>query len=585
MKSSGTSDVDDRPVNIHGFSEQAGSRETPRIFFAILLASPVLIFLLNRDWTFQGFGDYDAFLYFGHFIHFPHYQKLLPSYAGERLPWVLPGYALVHLFTPVYGTLALHFLAYYVSVFSLYTIVRSFSGPDAAFLTALTLGFHPYFLAANGTDYVPGGCIAYCLLTFALLVRSAFATGQRRWVYLFAAGLSWAAVIYTYLFWVVFTPACFAMFHAAEESHGADQKNRTARWRGMALSAGVFTAGALTLTLGLMTFHYLIFGAGGLAFQRLSIDTVRFLSQMRENSWASKSFSVTYADWLVFPGMVAVLSLWLLIPGARRWLGLRAGTHTLLLMYLYFAVVMVVMTIRMTRLLEFDYFASFLLPGAFIVLGVSLFDFPIPSTKPWIWLVVAIMCAISIAPLAKPGLYVKPPVLGAVAPGLLLGGAVAVRLLRPKSLAALAVAILGLSSASFCLEPAVGGIAWRAPGDWMSATRRVAEAVRIIESRLPRDKYPAFWYKEAPPNGLEYQAIMCAFTAHGTSMWNFPEIDAGRAYAPGQVLMLLNNAPGVFDLAAGAMERRGMPLSFLWEQAVTSAGVAYWITATEVRRP
>src|SRR5580704_17855047 len=161
MKSSGTSDVDDRPVNIHGFSEQAGSRETPRIFFAILLASPVLIFLLNRNWTFQGFGDYDAFYYFGHFIHFPHYQKLSPTYAGERLPWILPGYALVHLLGPIAGELALHFQIWYTSVFSLYQIVTTFSTEQTGFLTAFALGIHPYFLASAGMDYITGPCIAY----------------------------------------------------------------------------------------------------------------------------------------------------------------------------------------------------------------------------------------------------------------------------------------------------------------------------------------------------------------------------------------------------------------------------------------
>jgi hypothetical protein len=75
------------------------------MYLAVLWTMPFWLFLLNRNWTFQGFGDYDAFYYFGHFIHFPHYQKLQPTYAGERLPWLLPGYALVHLFGAAYGTL------------------------------------------------------------------------------------------------------------------------------------------------------------------------------------------------------------------------------------------------------------------------------------------------------------------------------------------------------------------------------------------------------------------------------------------------------------------------------------------------
>src|SRR5579871_5591009 len=67
-----------------------------RVYLAVLIAAPLLIFLLNRNWPFEGFGDYDSFYYFGFFIHYPHYQILRSGYPGERLPWILPGYALVH---------------------------------------------------------------------------------------------------------------------------------------------------------------------------------------------------------------------------------------------------------------------------------------------------------------------------------------------------------------------------------------------------------------------------------------------------------------------------------------------------------
>ena len=68
-------------------------------------------------------------------------------------------------------------------------------------------------------------------------------------------------------------------------------------------------------------------------------------------------------------------------------------------------------------------------------------------------------------------------------------------------------------------------------------------------------------------------------------MLNFPEVDPGRRYAPGQVLVLLTNSRVAVEPASGMMARYGMPLSFLWEQQIESAGVGYWITATEVRQP
>src|SRR5579862_98982 len=537
------------------------------IHFAVLLASPALIFLLNRNWPFQGFGDYDSFFYFGHFIHFPHYQKLAPTYAGERLAWILPGYVLVHLLTPVYGTLALHFLAYYTSTFSLYSIVKVFSGPLAALLAALALSFHPYFLAANGFDYVMGGCLAYCFLTFAFLVRSASVNSSARWAILFAAGLSWAAAVFSYPLWAVFTPACFAVYWAAEQAHDGTS------WGTRLKSVLVFAAGGLSLILAFLLLHRWIYGAGAFPFEGITLGILFSASKMRQNPLATSSFSVTYADWLVFPGFTALLSLALLLPGSRRWLGMRSGTGLLIAMYVYFAAIMTAMEPR-SAILQFDYFASFLIPGTFIALGVSFFDFPAASIRPWFWMVVAAGCMISIAPLVKPGLYVKPPILGAIAPGVFLGGALAIRCLRPKSLVAMSVAMLGLGASSFCLAPAVGGIAWRGPRDWMNATRRVAAVVKTVEDRLPRDKYPVFWFKDAPPHGLEFEAIMCSFLSHMGSMLNFPDVDPGRRYAPGQVVVLLT------DERAGTTS---LPFSVLWEERIEIAGVAYWITATEVR--
>jgi hypothetical protein len=535
------------------------------IHIAVLLASPVLIFLLNRNWPFQGFGDYDSFFYFGHFIHFPHYQKLQPTYAGERLTWILPGYALVRLLTPVYGTLALHFLAYYAATFSLYSIVKAFSGPQAALLAALALSFHPYFIAANGIDYVMGGCIAYCFLTFAFLVRSASMGSPGRWMLLFLAGLSWAGAVFCYPLWAVFTPACFAVYGAAEQANG--RTSGGARLKSIA----TFAAGGASLILALLLLHRWIYGAGAFPFEGITLGILLSASKMRENPLATKSFSVTYADWLVFPGLTALLSLALLASKSRGWLGMRTGTGLLVAMYLYFAAVMTAMEPR-SAILQFDYFASFLIPGAFIVLGVSFFDFPVVSTKAWLW--VAVACMISIAPLAKPGLYVKPPILGAVAPGLLLGAALAIRLFRPKSLLAMGLAVLGLGASSFFLAPAVGGIAWRGPGDWMNATRRVAAVVETIEARLPRDKYPVFWFKDSPPHGLEFEAIMCAFLSHVDSMRNFPEVDAGRRFAPGQVVVLLTD-----ERPASTV----LPLSLLWDYRIEIEGVSYWVTAMEGR--
>ncbi len=196
-------------------------------------------------------------------------------------------------------------------------------------------------------DYISGPCIAYALLTFALLLRP-----QPIWILL--AGITWAAAVFTYPMWLSFTPACVFIYLAAPQTVDADPR-RPPR----------VAAGALTLTAALAVVHHQIFG-DGFNFLKVTIGMSRTLAAMRESPWANKNFSVTYADWLVFPGVAAALAVWLLITG-------RTVDRLLSLSYLYVVVVMSILTILPGRILEFDYIANFLVPGSFIVLGVGFF--------------------------------------------------------------------------------------------------------------------------------------------------------------------------------------------------------------------
>jgi hypothetical protein len=71
-----------------------------------LLLLPWVLLAINPNWPFKSLGSMDPWYYFGGPIHFPHYQRLNPSYAGERLMWILPGFVLADILSPVYGVLA-----------------------------------------------------------------------------------------------------------------------------------------------------------------------------------------------------------------------------------------------------------------------------------------------------------------------------------------------------------------------------------------------------------------------------------------------------------------------------------------------
>src|SRR5689334_20458186 len=75
--------------------------------YLVLFLLPWLIFLINPNWLFQGFGRTEPWHYFGMSIHYPQFQPFV-QLAGERPLWVLPARLLVALFSPAYGWVALH---------------------------------------------------------------------------------------------------------------------------------------------------------------------------------------------------------------------------------------------------------------------------------------------------------------------------------------------------------------------------------------------------------------------------------------------------------------------------------------------
>ncbi len=93
------------------------------------------------------------------------------------------------------------------------------------------------------------------------------------------------------------------------------------------------------------------------------------------------------------------------------------------------------------------------------------------------------------------------------------------------------LAALLLAAANFGLAQVGVNCVARQPRPDVRRASCVGNAVKIIESRLPYNQYPAFWFQESAPDTLEYQAVMCAFLSHGISMQNFPVMD--HTYTPG----------------------------------------------------
>lgn len=134
------------------------------IDITILLLTPAFLCLVVRDWIFTPIGTIDPYMYLGYFRNFEHYFTFFGNaYYGTRLPFIIPGYICYKIFPPLMANYVLHLGFYYLALFSLYFILRITVNRRIALLSAVFMGFYPYFLSAVGGDYVDGAGIAYFL--------------------------------------------------------------------------------------------------------------------------------------------------------------------------------------------------------------------------------------------------------------------------------------------------------------------------------------------------------------------------------------------------------------------------------------
>jgi hypothetical protein len=549
----------------------------------VLTLLPCGLFLLNPNWPFQSLGHMDAWYYFGEFIHFPHYQRLMAGYPGERLMWILPGFLLAHVLSPVYGLIVLHFVFFGVALGSLYYVVNHFTDSRTALLASCLLGCHPLFIGANGWSYLDGACIGYFLLAFAFMVKAV--SSRSPWLYLLFAGVWWASLVYTYILWLALTPCCVYFYYKISPSDRRDSLVRALRH--LFYFVTFFSAGAIMLTFCLQAIHIFLYGEGHGFFFYNNVATAFYHLSLEKSPWSSGNFQwIPTASWIVFPILTFVLSIGLILQHWRGATKLGAPAMASVVTYLYCFSLLVIMTLRPNHLLEFDYFASMLIPPAFLVLGLAVMKVPEGWQGMRFYALLAFCCGVCLAPLWKANLYQLGLIHGlafAYTMGLV---AIALRLMVPKRNFSWAVFLCLLAIASFPLVPNYPGLAWRAEYNGFASTQRIASSIKLIESRLPADAYPAFWINNI--NGRftsEYRAIMCGFQSHGLSMYEYPHLDKDRIYKPGTFLILITEDQEVFQNANDTMSHAGMPLSFYGQDRIAAStdGISYWITYAKVQ--
>ena len=494
--------------------------------------------------------------------------------------WILPGAILARVLSPVYGLLVLHLLFYWISIFSMYFLVKAFADGRTAMLTACLLGCHPFFIGANGWAYVDSASMAYFLVTLAFIVKARSSRSPRTWLLL--AGASWASLVFTYILWLSVTP-CFVIFYYVAGCKEPIISLKALRER-LVPFLTFFLLGGASLTGCLQLIHIAIYGSGKGFFFHDNIATAFFIIARNNQPNSSGTFQwIWSAGWLVFPALAFLASDGLLIQNRRRVITLTSPARASIYVYLYVLAVTVIMTVWPVRLLEFDYFASILIAPLFLAMGITIFRVPESWSDGWFYSLLAACCAVCVLPLSRPNLYLVAHIHGLAFTYIIGTLMMAVCILFPGRRFSWVVLMCVFPIVSFALIPVQPGAAWEMEYDGIGSTKRVASAIAAIDRRLPVHEYPAFWIDNYDSRYTgEYRAIMCTTLSHVFSMKRYPEVDEDRTYRAGTFLILITENKDVFDTANEKMTNAGMPLSLYAQDLISGSGASYWLTYVRI---
>jgi hypothetical protein len=412
--------------------------------------------------------------------------------------------------------------------------------------------------------------MALLLLSLALAIGTPSAP-HRRDIRVFLSGVAWFALVYTYVAWLMFLPAyCYVLVRSATTG-------RSLRRTAVRIGFLVVCGGLLTTSLVWGAYRFL--GGKGFFLDQTMMTAVG-VSRLRHNPWLEPNWYLSPA-WLVFPALAACLALLCAAAMAFRRLRLSKPAAAIIWFYLYCGAAMVVMTFRESRLLAFEWHASILMPAVFLTLGIALFRVP-ETTRPSLFYgVTALGALVCLTPLHGLNDYLRAFHWGFVIPMLLLLLAVGCWMrLRPPNPVSWAAAVVLSSMLCFGLTPA-NSPALFIPYRGRDIDERVTRAMQVILTRVPQDRYPAFWLNDHDVHMMyEYRAIMCAFLSHLLSMQQFGDID--KHYASGERIVLLTQLRDVTAAASYLLARAGMPVALVSQDPIDYGGVSYWITQFEV---
>ena len=256
---------------------------------------------------FDGPGWIDAFGMLGRFWHYADQNPLLEEYQRSRLPWILPGFVLHHLFDVVTASYILHTTVLLASSVGVYLVLRdTLHDRPVAAVTAAAWSCHTWIHGNGGWNYHVGAAAPYYLWGLWMLVRST--ASERRSLWLLGSGALLVCAVHTHIVFAGFLPIAALVYIPALKDSGRD------RWREGAVVAGYATAGAAGATLILGAIDAAT-GGTWLFFLPQIEYTLRFAGNGNRWLLAPATWMPT-ATYLVIPCLALIAALpWL----ARVW--------------------------------------------------------------------------------------------------------------------------------------------------------------------------------------------------------------------------------------------------------------------------
>jgi hypothetical protein len=537
-------------------------RLLPYVIAVILL--PLLVLWHQDNALFAPPRPTDPWFYLGFFRNLVNFKRdLFPGiYYGSRLAWLLPGYIVHSLFSPLAANLILHLGVHSIATLSFFSILQMTAGRRSAFLATVVFSLNPWLWCATGWDYVDGPGIAWCLLAMALLTLAAQQSAPKRSLLL--AGVASAGMVHTTFFLLAFAPL-LPLYYVAMAR---------ATWRQTPIARSITSfaawagAGFAIFTAVLCGVNYLL--DGNLWFWAPSVEILKILNttfkQPKFKLWIDGG--LVPCLWFV---AVAVGTALATIPSRLKYE--FKGTNAAALVFsVQLLLVVSYMAYQQSRAIpglgSYSY-ASFMLPFTFLVAGISFFP-GVDRMTPGTYGVTCCVAALTFGGLwAYPGALPAPPVLAA-----LVGGVLAVALALRQRVEGTWLALAGFA----ILGAQASGATARLHGNR-------AEYQRILQARDRVEHYRRggvvrFWFDERDPASLDYFALSNSYLAEFSLIsTSFPERGCDAQIDPGTLIVVSSRRPDAAETArrtlASCWQSKGMKAGIVTIDAMKREGQPY----------